>query len=295
MPSTIVGAIAGGQQDKSEQKSSSGINLSDPTALENQGKNSLTSAFSDITNMVNAGPGQNDTSAAYNAQQGLAGMLDQFSKGGYQPTDVDISGANGLAAKLFQGQQTALNQSFQNQSQDAARQAALMGRDINDPVLRAKLAYQQTQQQQQLSANQGAWATQYAMQQPMQRLSFMQDKTNLLSGLATQAMANRQALASMGQGIMNNERDFRLQTGTRWGDSTQTSGGGLKGALMGGMAGLGQDMKLGSMMFTGGATGAAPGGAMPAPTSNPFGMSTAGSFASSPMFAGGGYGRGSYA
>jgi hypothetical protein len=258
MPSTILGTIAGSQKDKVTQSSSSGVDAGAATGQELNAQNTMMDQFDWLKGAIANGPGQSDVKNAYSSQQDLASMLDQFSKGGYNPTESDIQGANSLYAKLFAPQNEALKQSFEDQNQNYARQAALMGRDINDPVFRAKLAYQQTRDQQMLDAQRNSAAMAYAQQQPFQRLNFAQAKSGILSGLATQAMANRQALAAMGEGIMNNERNFRLATATRWGNSTQESGGGLKGALMGAMAGMGQDMKLASSFMGVPSMGGAP-------------------------------------
>jgi len=266
-----IGAIAGSQKNVTDQSSTSGLILDPASQQETKARDTMMGAFDQYGNMVNAGPGQSDVSNAYSNNQSLAAMLGQYAKGGYNPTDSDISGANSLFAKLFQPQQTALNQSFDTQNQNFNKQAALMGRDPNDPVFRSKLAYQQSRDQQLLSAQQNSAAQQYAMQQPFQRLNFAQQQNGVLNGLATQAMANRQALASMGQGIMNSERQFRLLSAGKWSDSQQSSGGGLQGALNGAMAGMGTGAKLasgfGSMFPTstaGGTLGANQGPQLPA-------------------------------
>lgn len=254
----LLGGIAGSQKKEEDQTSSSGLNLAPASALENQASGVVGNSLTDYGNMVNAGPGQSDVSNAYTNNQSLATMLGQYAQGGFMPNSSQITAANGLGTQLFQGQQTALNQSFQTQNQNYNSQAALMGRDPNDPVMRAKLAYQQTQAQQQLSANQGAWSTQYALSMPQQQLGYAQQQNSLLNGLASQAMQNRQALMSMGSGIMNDERNFRAQTASKWTNASQTSGGGLGGALNGAMAGMGTGAKLasgfGSMFPTSGGT-----------------------------------------
>jgi hypothetical protein len=187
---------------------------------------------------------------------------------------------------LFGARRTALGQSFEDQLMQSNRQAALMGRAQNDPILKAKLAQEQIRQQAMLDAEQGGLATQLAMQLPGQRLGFAQQRSQILGGLATQAMANRQALAALGSGIMNSERGFRLDTGLRFNtgtantqatsnmfsntavqslsnlfsntnssqttnatsNSTGTSGGGFKGAVAGGLGGAAAGIKLGGAL-----------------------------------------------
>ncbi len=242
-----LGAISGAQKDVSNQSQS--INVGNATANELTGQQGMMNSFGQLQNMVNAGPGAQDVTNAYNAQTGLAGMYSDYSKGGYMPNAQDMSQASGLAQALFNPQQTALNQSFVNQTQQAAQSAAVMGRDSNDPVLQAKLRTNQNNLQAQLSAQQGAFGSQYAQQMPQQRLQYAAQSAGLLGGLASQALQNRQAIAGMGEGIMNNERQWRLQTASH--SQTQSSGGGLKGAINGGIAGFGAGMNLMKGDFSG--------------------------------------------
>jgi hypothetical protein len=112
----------------------------------------------------------------------------------------------------------------------------------------------------------------------MQRLGFAQDRANVLGGLATQAMSNRQTLASMGQSIQQADQTWRLNTGTKWGTQNTESGGGAKGAISGGIAAGGAAMGLmggmGSFSAAPAATSAAGnmGGSSYFQGSNPYGM-----------------------
>lgn len=245
-----LGALSGAM--KSEKKTSSGLDLAEEGELERMARLGQGTDYNALRGMVDAGPGQGDVSNAYGAQKDLAAMLKQYSEGGYLPSGADIATGQKYAGLLFQGQREAMNQAFNDQSTEANRQAALMGRSMNDPILRAKLAQEQNRQSAQLNANQGSFATQMALQQPGMRLGFAQDRTNVLSGLATQAMANRQALLSMGQSIQNSERNFRVQTATRWGK--EESGGGLKGAISGALGGASMGMNA-ARLFGGGGGG----------------------------------------
>lgn len=231
----LLGGAAGAIPKKSSQTST--VDAGDPTQAEQYGQNLQNQSVKDLEGYVAQGPGASDVGAATDSSRSLAAMLGQYSRGGFNPNQDDITRSNGLASQLFQGQQTALNQSFTTQRQNYNQQAALMGRDPNDPVLANKLSQLQTNQQQQLSANQGSFATQLAMNSPMQRLQYAQQQNQVLGGLASQALANKQALAGLGQGIMTNERNFRLATASRSQDTT--SGGGLGGFLTGAIAGAG--------------------------------------------------------
>jgi hypothetical protein len=119
-----------------------------------------------------------------------------------------------------------------------------MGRSLNDPILAAKLAQEQTRQGAMLEANQGSFAQQFALAQPDRRLGYANQRANILGGLATQAMSNRQALAAMGEGILQREREFRLATANRSGTNTNTSGGGVAGGIGGALAGGALGMNL---------------------------------------------------
>ncbi len=204
----------------------------------------LKNQYNIFSNMINAGPGQSDVATGTQSQRDLAALYQKYAEGGYRPGAEDISSSQSLAQQLFNPQRVAMQQAFSDQSTEANRRAALMGRSMNDPILAAKLAQEQTRQSSMLEANQGAWSTQYAMQQPMMRLGFQEQRAQTLQGLASQAMANRQALLSMGSNLLNSERNFQMGQGT----TTTTSGGGWAGALTGAIGGIGTAMSAyGSM------------------------------------------------
>lgn len=238
-----LGAAAGSMKDKATQQSSSGIDLGKMSGRERGANQGVTSDYNSLRSLVGAGPGQGDVTASLGASRSLADMLAAYGKeGGADPTAGDITRAGSLASQLFAAQRIQMEQGFGDQQTQANRQAALMGRGANDPILKAKLAQEQTRQSSVLNAQQGGWATQYAMQQPMQRLGFASELANVRGGLASQAMANRQALMAAGQGIQANERNWRLAKAERWSTGTQESGGGLKGAITGGIAGASTGM-----------------------------------------------------
>lgn len=241
----LVGGLAGSMKDKSTQNYTSGLNMAPASSLETQGQNLTSSSLGQLESLVNAGAGTSDVSAGSAATRDFAEMLRRYAQqGGNLPNQADIDSSNGLANRLFGAQRVAMTQAFDDQTTAANRQAALMGRSMNDPILRAKLAQEQTRQSTMLDAQQGAWAQQFALQQPMQRLGFMGQRADALQGLASQALANRQALAAMGSGVLQNERNFRATTAERYSNGTTESGGGLKGALTGGLAGAGTAASL---------------------------------------------------
>lgn len=253
----ILGGVAGAQKDVVEQKSSSGIDLGRMSGRERTANQGVSSDYDFLRALVGAGPGGADVTASLGASRDLASMLEAFKReGGADPTANDISRSDSLADMLFKSQRVQMEQAFGDQTTQANRQAALMGRNVNDPILKAKLAQEQTRQSAMLGAQQGSWATQYAMQQPMQRLGFAEQLASVRGGLASQAMANRQALMAAGQGIQQNERNWRLAKAERWNTGEQSSGGGIKGAITGGLAGMSTGMSMMSGMGGMGAMGA---------------------------------------
>lgn len=241
-----IGGIFGGASDKKSTQTS-GINVAPASGLENAATSGIGSDYGVMRDLVGNGPGVGDVQQGLGASRDLASMLDQYSKSGGVPGSADITQAQGLAGGLFQGQRMALKQNFMDQETSARQNAAISGRGLNDPVLRNKLAQEQTRQQMMLDANQGSLASQLAQSLPGQRLNFAGQRVNLLQGLASQAMSNRQALLSAGEGIQSNERNFRLQTGQRYGENVQV--GSVGGAISGGLAGAGAGLQAGANFY----------------------------------------------
>ncbi len=267
-PNMVFGAISGGQKDRSKQEQHGGITMAPEGALEAQARTINGQSLGQLNDFVNAGPGMSDVTEGLGAQRSLADMFKAYSQqGGNLPTADDITRSNQLGQQMFSAQNLGMKQNFLDQTNQANNQAALMGRDANDPILRAKLAQEQTRQQAMLGAQQGSWATQNAMQQPGERLNMFQNFAGVKSGLATQAMANRQALLSMGSNVQNSERNFRMGSAERWGSQTQESGGGLKGAINGGLAGMATDFSMAKDMMSMAAGAPPSGGGNYAPTS----------------------------
>lgn len=239
----LIGGIAGSQKDKVESstKSESGVTLGSETDLEKQGTRMTGEGLSALEEMVNAGPGQADVSAAYNQTNSLASLLNDFSKTGGAPGQQDILQSQENANLQFAPYQLAIDQSFKEEQLRAKQMAAQLGRPVNDPYIQTMLSKEKMNQQAMLGAQKGAFMNQDARGTAMNRLGFTSQLTDVRNGLASQAMANRQALLSLGQGVQQSERNFRLGTATRWGTQTgeQTSGGGASGGLMGGLMGAG--------------------------------------------------------
>lgn len=218
-------------------------------------KGGIQGAMEQYAKMVAKGPGDSDVEAATGAARDFASMLDNYAKNGAVPTDADITRGNDLSKALFAARQEGLNQSFTTQTTEANRLAARLGRSVDDPVLQAKLRTGMMNQQALLDAEKGAWASEYSMNQPMQRLQFAEGRVNLLDSLASKAFTNRATMLSMGSQLLNAERQWRLQTGVQRSVGESTSGGGLQGALAGFAGGAGTAMSMGGMMMPAGGGG----------------------------------------
>ncbi len=244
--------------------------LKDASTYEKQLQTGESTRYNQLNSLVDAGPGTSDVMAGTQASRSLADMLAQYSKTGGLPGAEDYNTGRSIAAQQFDPQRTALDQQFTQDTTAANRQAALMGRSINDPILRNKLLQNKNNQLAMLNSQQNAAATNFALSQPMQRLGFASQLADVRGNLASQAMSNRQTLLSLGNTLKQQERDFRLNTSTRFGvgNSSSQSGGGLLGGL-GALASVTGSMMslaggMGGMGGMGGAAGGLGGGAMTA-------------------------------
>lgn len=235
-------AAAGGIAGAIPKTSTQSVNAGAPTDRENNALDIQDQNFGDLQKLVGAGPGTQDVQNSLGASTDLANMLDQYSKSGGLPSGADTDQARNFASQIYDPQRTALNQSFTQQNILANRQAAAMGRSVDDPILQAKLRTNQINQEALLNSQQGSYAGQLALQVPGQRVGYASQRSDVLGQLASQAFSNRNALLSLGSGIAGAERNFRLGTATR----TNTSGGGVADAISGALAGLGTGMQFGA-------------------------------------------------
>jgi hypothetical protein len=265
----VIGAISGAQGDKTSSNFNSNqiskVNLQNfsdinqgASGLENAGYSGQLSAYNQLSNLISQGPGASAITDANSAANQYSSLLSQFINNSGLPTAQQTTAAQGYAQSIFAPQQTALQQAFITQGQNAARSAAAMGRSGADPALMAKLGISETQQQALLNSQQGAFAAQTAMSMPQQQLDMASALYGVKSNLASQAMNNRANLLALGNQLTNSERNYRLQTASRTntssGSQSSSSGGGLAGAINGGIAGIGSGIKaFGQMssMFSG--------------------------------------------
>jgi hypothetical protein len=158
----------------------------------------VTANIGNLQNLVNAGPGQESQINSNVANAQLADMFKRYSQqGGNLPTAEDNATGQQFAQQQFAPQQVAQDQQFMQEQQRAKQLAVQMGRPANDPIIQARLSQERMQSQERLGATQGAFASQFAMQQPQQRLDYAGQLAQLHGGLASQAMQNRQALIGL--------------------------------------------------------------------------------------------------
>lgn len=169
--------------------------------FQTMGQNQMVDSFRQMQAFAAKGPGAEDVGNFTGSQRDLASMLQQYSQGGFMPGQEDIGRANDLAGQLFQAQRVAQTQAFQDQLTMANRAAARSGRGVNDPILRNKLAQEQTRQSALLEAQQGGFAAQYAQSLPGQRLNFAQQRVGVLGELSGQAWNNQTNLYNTGMNI----------------------------------------------------------------------------------------------
>lgn len=272
MIGAIIGGIGGAQKDIVDTSNESGIRLAPETELEKYGGQLTSDSLKSLEQMTNAGPGQAAIGQANSQYESLASMLGEYSKSGGAPQAQDWAQAQEFAKSQFAPQQMQIDQSFDEEQMRAKQLAAQLGRSVNDPYIQAQLSKSKMQMQNMLGAQQGAFMGQEARNNSMARLGFTSQLADVRGSLASQAMSNRQALLSLGQGVQGAERNWRYQTGTQWGTGQQSSGGGLGGAMAGGLAGAGMSAGLmGSFMGMGGggSMGGAAGGAMHGPSLPP--------------------------
>ncbi len=248
-----IGAVAGSK--KNVTSLSSGITLGAESELEKQAGSAQLSQFQDLLKLLG---GQNNVDqiqgyqqSATQAQGGLDSLLAAFAQAGGQPTQAQMQQAQGYAQQVFAPEQNALQNTFQQQEIGNSRLAASLGRSSNDPILRAKMLQEQSRAQGDLSSRQNAYAAQYGQMLPQQAIGAQEALLNYRQNIASQAMQNRLNLLNLGNQLQNSERNWRLQTGTRWGE--QASGGGTAGALSGGLAGFGQGLGIANMLGAGNA------------------------------------------
>lgn len=235
----LTGAIAGASDKRSRQE----IEVDDPSAFESGMREEQKRLFEELSALGQAtGLGAADVQAAVGSQREVADILQQLQQTSGLPSEQDITRSRELTSAFFAPEREALKQSFEQQGIAASRQAARLGREANDPILRNKLIQDETRQQALLSARETAEAQNLAFQLPGQRLQFAGQRADILGGIAGQAFSNRSSLLALGNQLSQQDRAFRLATATR----TNIQEGSLGQALAGAFAGIGQGASAGA-------------------------------------------------
>lgn len=261
--------------------STSGIRLGKESDLEKQATGDISGSYNLLKDFLGAGPGIDAINQSNTDQNSFINLLRNINSTGGMPSADDLSQANRYADQIFAPQTTALNQSFDQQNQEAAKLAARLNRPINDPVIQAKLRQEQMRQQSMIDANRTAFTAQEARNQPFQRLQLQGQLAEAQGSLASQAMSNRMQLLNLGNALQSQERNWRLQTAQRYGDSTnsQHSGGGILGGI-GALTGVAGSVAgvAGSITGMGGGGGNSIAGAQASPGVSFGGMQSAPAF-----------------
>lgn len=210
------------------------------SALGQEGQASSLAALQAYRNLVGVGPNATDVSASLDASRGFANQLNNISSSGL----YDMAAGNRLAQQQFGGQRQAMEQQFQDQMTQANRSAAMSGRSSNDPILRARLAQEQSRQSAMLNAQQSSAAVDLGRQSTTDMLGLQGQRVGLLQGLSDQAFGNQQNLFGMGSSAL--QQDFGRQLASA--QYEQSRGGGIGGALTGMAAGAGAGAQMGQGM-----------------------------------------------
>jgi hypothetical protein len=238
-------------KDQTRADGTSGREITPESEFERMLRERNQGQYGDMNKFLQAGIDPNAMSNAAGTDRGLADMLRQYSQTGGQPNTQDWNNANEFASQAFAPQQLQMNYDFDQQNIQAKQMAAKMGRSANDPQIQAQLAQQQSQMAGQLNQAQSQYASNFALAQPRQRLGYTSQLADVNRSRASMAMQNQQTMLGMSSQNLGMERDWRLQTGGRFGSQVQESGGGLKGALTGFM-GVASTALGGYSAFSGG-------------------------------------------
>jgi len=233
----IAGAVLGGIAGfgGEESTATSRLFLQPASELERTSRDISQEQLDQLSEFTGIGPGRAEVADALTAQRTLA---DEVIKGG---PGILLSRGQSVAEQLFAPQRLAIQQQFEQAGVETSRLSAQLGRQVDDPILRAKLAQAQGRQVGVLGAQQQATALQlgrqFGQEQFQQRIGGLQARAQILGGLSQQAFGRRQQLFGLGQQALSAERQFRLGTATR--ETTTTRGGGLGGAIGGALSGVG--------------------------------------------------------
>jgi hypothetical protein len=282
------------QKSKMRQTGFSRVDLAPETKLGLRAYKKTFGETARLQELVNRGLSEADLNQSLEAQARFASGLKRASGVAGQdvlPSQADIQATSGIAQNLFAPERQALQQSFMGQTMAARSEAARLGRSTTDPILQARLRQGFMQQEGALASRQQQAAQQLALQLPEQRLQrsllqadlagkeregifgIQQFQSQLGMQREQANIQNKAGLVAALSQVLNNERQFRIQSGTTRTGGTQTGmQANRQGALgqLGGVAGIvGSIFGMGGLSGFGGGGGGAPvANIMPTPTSN---------------------------
>jgi hypothetical protein len=195
------------------------------------------------SNLTGYGANSKDVAAGAQAQRDFGDLLKNYQSAGM----YDFGAGRQLAEQQYAPQRQLMQQAFQDQLAEANKQAALMGRNTNDPILRARLAQDQARQSMALNAQQAAASMGFAREAVTDRLGLAGQRAESLFNFGNTALTNQSQLFGMSNTALQSERANSYQQQQL--DAHKGGGwmGALTGALQGASAGMGIAQGLSAM------------------------------------------------
>ena len=200
-----VGGAAGTQESQTTRRI-----LRPASQLETESEALTRRQLSSFEELQGAGAGRAEVAGGLQQQQAFASQLEQTLATGGLPSQAQQAQAGQFASDIFAPERQAVQAGFAEQGQRVNQLAAQLGRQVNDPILQAKLAQSQQQQLGAVGARETQFRAQTAQQLPFQQLQLGQALSGVRQGLASQAFTNRQTLFGLGQQALSGEKSFRL-------------------------------------------------------------------------------------
>ena len=91
-----------------DKKTTTRLRLDPEGATERAAREEIDERFSQLSDLVDVGPGEGDITSGLEAQRGLGDLLQQLTETGGLPSEQDIAGARQLASDIFAGQRAAI-------------------------------------------------------------------------------------------------------------------------------------------------------------------------------------------
>jgi len=227
----VVGAIAGAGGSSTTTE----LNLDPAGALEKQAGSLTREQLAQLQELIGSGAGGQDVSTALSSSRQFSETLRTAAATGFGSRQLQRQ-AGAQAQAFLAPQREQLSQTFEDETTRTAQLAAQLGRSIDDPILQAKLSTARFREEALLSSQQAGLQLQFGQQQ----LGLLGQATGVDQSLSAQAFQNRFGVLQAGQGVLGQQQQFRLGSAGQ----TVSSGGGLAGAISGGLGGIGSAFSL---------------------------------------------------